>query len=112
MEKFYKLESGKVFKIDDNGNFYTLDISGNWVIDYNIEYVYYDPSIKYEEIEATDISSIDISSIEWTYENIEGEDVKYNKKYDLYYIKDRNGNWIDYFPLKRFLNNREANKIR
>jgi len=116
MERVYRLDSGKIFKITEDGLFYSLDISGNWVKDYDMEYVYYDASSSYDEIDINtiDIPKVDIESIIWTYENIDGIDVKYNREYRLYYMKDKNNNWLKYFPLEKILIDRdnEDNKIK
>ncbi len=105
MDKIYKTHSGVIFKVTDDGNFYRLDIDGTWEHRPSLESLYYENPEEYEEIilNEDDIPKIDKNSIEWTYDTIEGVDVKYNKKYRLYYVKTTDNRWIEYFALEELL---------
>ena len=113
MDKIYKTKSGVIFKVTDDGNFYKLDVSGEWKYRPSLESIYYDTKEEFEEIELNedDIPKIDMNSIKWTYDTIEGIDIKYNKEYRLYYVKTTDDKWLEYFALEEILNERSNTKI-
>ena len=112
MEKYYKLDSGKIFKIDDEKMlFYSLDNNGVWISDPKMIDVFYDVASNYEEIKEENINkeTIDLNNLNMITTMLEsGTKIKYNKDFELYYYQDKEGKWINYPPLEDVIKEREG----
>ena len=107
MERFFRLENGKVFKLDEEEYlFYSLDENNNWVLDNFLLSNYLDPVIEFTEITGSNnIYNMDPVEYDFTYDVLDnGTVVRYDIENDIY-CKLSEKKWINYPELKNVLEN-------